>query len=244
MEQLTRQERKIVALVSQGLSNKEIAQRLGSSPFTVRNQVQVIIRKLELKNRIQVAFISNEISLTSVEDPNDILAESFTSLFLAAIISPPMAPKEVDPGDHLTEHISDLQSQANLRSEPNQRPSHYPHENVVFHVAQLRTEAQGKQRTERDTVKSYVVVASLRDAAERTGVADDDILTTSQIEAEYHLNKKLVHEYTQRGRRGRPHLTPLEVRLARGGGSSQLLFRRGDIESLVANPPKPGRTPK
>ena len=40
-----------------GISNKEIAQRLGSSPFTVRNQVKVIIRKLELKNRVQVAYL-------------------------------------------------------------------------------------------------------------------------------------------------------------------------------------------
>jgi DNA-binding NarL/FixJ family response regulator len=57
MNQLTHQEQQIVVLVAQGLTNKEIAQRLGSSPFTVRNQVQVIMRKLELKNRIQVAYL-------------------------------------------------------------------------------------------------------------------------------------------------------------------------------------------
>src|SRR5918998_567475 len=57
MNQLTHQEQKIVALVAQGLTNKEIAQRLGSSPFTVRNQMKVIMRKLELKNRIQVAYL-------------------------------------------------------------------------------------------------------------------------------------------------------------------------------------------
>jgi DNA-binding NarL/FixJ family response regulator len=57
MNQLTHQEQKIVALVAQGLTNKEIAQRLGTSPFTVRNQLHVIMRKLELKNRIQVAYL-------------------------------------------------------------------------------------------------------------------------------------------------------------------------------------------
>jgi DNA-binding NarL/FixJ family response regulator len=57
MNQLTHQEQRIVALIAQGLTNKEIAQRLGSSPFTVRNQVQVIMRKLEMKNRIQVAYL-------------------------------------------------------------------------------------------------------------------------------------------------------------------------------------------
>jgi DNA-binding CsgD family transcriptional regulator len=57
MNQLTHQEQKIVALIAQGLTNKEIAQRLGSSPFTVRNQVKVIMRKLELKNRTQVVYL-------------------------------------------------------------------------------------------------------------------------------------------------------------------------------------------
>jgi DNA-binding NarL/FixJ family response regulator len=57
MNQLTHQEQKIVALVAQGLTNKEIAQRLGLSVFTVRNQVKVVIRKLELKSRVQVAYL-------------------------------------------------------------------------------------------------------------------------------------------------------------------------------------------
>ena len=57
MNQLTPQEQQIVALIAQGLTNKEIVQRLGSSPFTVRNQVKVIMRKLGLKNRIQVAYL-------------------------------------------------------------------------------------------------------------------------------------------------------------------------------------------
>jgi DNA-binding NarL/FixJ family response regulator len=57
MNKLTPKEQQIAILVAQGMTNKEIAQRLGSSPFTVRNQVKVIIRKLELKNRIQVAYL-------------------------------------------------------------------------------------------------------------------------------------------------------------------------------------------
>ena len=57
MKKLTPKEQQIAKLVAQGLTNKEIAQLLGSSPFTVRNQVKIIIRKLELKNRIQVAYL-------------------------------------------------------------------------------------------------------------------------------------------------------------------------------------------
>jgi DNA-binding NarL/FixJ family response regulator len=57
MNQLSPREQQIVALIAQGLTNKEIAHWLGVSVFTVRNQVQAIIQKLELKNRIQVAYL-------------------------------------------------------------------------------------------------------------------------------------------------------------------------------------------
>ena len=133
-------------------------------------------------------------------------------------------------------HVAELASQANLGSETNQRSVPYPHENVVFHVAQLQAENLRKQRTKKSSEKSYEVVATLRQAGEKTGVPHDEIVTTRDIEAEYHINKKLVHEYTRRGREGRPHLTPLSVRLS-GGRGGQLLFRREDIERLVANPP-------
>jgi transcriptional regulator with XRE-family HTH domain len=169
--------------------------------------------------------------------------ESFTDTDDSGIIPPPMPPKEVEPVDHLTEHISELQTQAKLGSETKQRPIPYPHENVVFHVAQLQAENLRKPRAKKRGEKPYEVVGTLRQAAAKTGVPEDEIVTTRDIEAEHHINKKLVQEYTQRGRRGRPHLTPLDVRLA-GAGGGQLLFRRGDIERLVANPPKPGRTRK
>jgi transcriptional regulator with XRE-family HTH domain len=182
-------------------------------------------------------------TLPAVIEAEEPSAEGLPGTDDGGIISLPMPHEVVENGDHLAKHISELQSQATLGSEK-ARPTHYPHENVVFHVSQLQAEALGRQRTKKDSGKSYEVVATLRDAAERTGVADDDILTTSEIEADYHINKKLVHEYTKRGRKGQPHLTPLGVRLARGGGSSQLLFRREDIERIVTDPPKTGRPPK
>jgi hypothetical protein len=135
-------------------------------------------------------------------------------------------------------HISELTSQAKLGPETNQRPIPYPHENVVFHVAQLQAENLRKQRKKKSSTQSFEVVSTLRQAAEKTGIERDEILTTREIEAEYNINKKLVHEYTKRGRQGRPHLTPLPVRLKGSGlGGGQLLFRREDIERLVANPP-------
>jgi transcriptional regulator with XRE-family HTH domain len=191
--------------------------------------------------RIRHFILSRERELVSKQDQAP-SSSTFTYPDVDAILSPPMPHEVVEHGDHLTEHISDLQSQAEFGSEK-ERPKHYPHENVVFHVTQLQAEALGRQRTKKDSGQSYEVVATLKQAAQKTGVSLDEILTTRDIEADYHINKKLVQEYTKRGRQGHPHLTPLDVRLA-GGGGGQLLFRRGDIERIVANPPKPGRTPK
>jgi hypothetical protein len=88
---------------------------------------------------------------------------------------------------------------------------------------------------------TYEVVNTLKQAAEKTGIPLDEILTTRDIQDEWNINRVRIHEWTRRGPHGEPHLTPLPVRLRGGSGGGQLLFRRGDIESKVANPPKPGR---
>jgi hypothetical protein len=261
----------------------------------------------------------------------DYLTQYFTYIDTDATISPPMPPKEGESVDPLAEHISDLQSQAKLKSETKQRPSHYPHENVVFHVAQLRTEAKSQEEppagsgiiydrgrlmtlaeasrvsgvklgtlhnllsdgklTERgrikapgggkvlidldeldslprrpvgrpkksperlssrrprgrprkiqpqDSPKSFEVVATLRQAAEQTGVPLEEIMTTRDIQAEWNVNRLRVLRWTWSGQHGEPHLTPLPVRL-KGGRGGQLLFRRSDVERTVADPPKGGR---
>jgi DNA-binding NarL/FixJ family response regulator len=51
---LTGRERQIAQLVGDGLSNKEIAHRLGISPATVKNHVHTILDKLELTRRSSV----------------------------------------------------------------------------------------------------------------------------------------------------------------------------------------------
>jgi DNA-binding CsgD family transcriptional regulator len=52
---LTTREREIAALVAQGLSNREIAQRLVISERTAQNHVQHILVKLGFSNRAQIA---------------------------------------------------------------------------------------------------------------------------------------------------------------------------------------------
>lgn len=55
---LSRREREISLLVSQGLSNREIGNRLELSEQSVKNHVSRILRKLGLNNRVQVALQS------------------------------------------------------------------------------------------------------------------------------------------------------------------------------------------
>lgn len=49
-------EQKIIAQIGHGYSNKEIAQKLGFSEGTIRNYLSVILDKLELRDRTQLAI--------------------------------------------------------------------------------------------------------------------------------------------------------------------------------------------
>lgn len=54
--QFTTREIEILKLVASGISNKQIARELGSSPNTVRNQIHALFRKAEVTNRTELAL--------------------------------------------------------------------------------------------------------------------------------------------------------------------------------------------
>lgn len=54
---LTEREKQILRLVCDGLSNAEIAIKLGISPETVKSELKRIFRKIEVKNRTQAAVL-------------------------------------------------------------------------------------------------------------------------------------------------------------------------------------------
>jgi DNA-binding NarL/FixJ family response regulator len=52
---MTRREREVIALIAEGLSNKEIAQRLHLATDTVKSHVHNILEKLALHTRLEIA---------------------------------------------------------------------------------------------------------------------------------------------------------------------------------------------
>ena len=52
---MTNREREIVALIAEGLSNKDIAQRLDIATYTVKSHVHNILEKLALHTRLEIA---------------------------------------------------------------------------------------------------------------------------------------------------------------------------------------------
>jgi DNA-binding NarL/FixJ family response regulator len=64
---LTRRQREILALIDEGLSNKEIARRLSIELATVKNHVHNILEKLQVRRRAEAAALVRE----PVRQPRD-----------------------------------------------------------------------------------------------------------------------------------------------------------------------------
>jgi len=63
LDELTPREREVLALVGQGLSNAEIAERLVLSPLTAKTHVARLFMKLDARDRAQLVVIAYETGL-------------------------------------------------------------------------------------------------------------------------------------------------------------------------------------
>jgi hypothetical protein len=131
---------------------------------------------------------------------------------------------------------SPLVSLAQGESLKNERPPRgRPPKKKSDRTPEIKAPKEGSAHT-------YEVVSTLRQAAEKTGVPVEEIMTVRDIQAEFGINRTHILDWSRRGRHGQPHLPSLPVRL-KGAGGGQLLFLREEVERKVPNPPKTGRPP-
>jgi len=73
LRNLTQQEMRIMQLIGKGFSNKEIMQEISFSEGTVRNYISNILRKLDLRDRTQIAIfaIQSGLMLKNLENSHD-----------------------------------------------------------------------------------------------------------------------------------------------------------------------------
>jgi len=62
---LTKREMDVLALLDQGLSNRDIGERLFVSPKTVDHHVSAVLGKLSAKNRSEAALIARREALVA-----------------------------------------------------------------------------------------------------------------------------------------------------------------------------------
>ncbi len=73
---MTRRERQVILLIAEGLSNKEIANKLHLSTYTVKSHVHNILEKLLLRSRVQIAkYALTNSELMKAEDSVSLIDE-------------------------------------------------------------------------------------------------------------------------------------------------------------------------
>jgi DNA-binding NarL/FixJ family response regulator len=66
LARLSDRESEVLTLLAQGMSNAEIAERLVLSNTTVKSRVASLLRKRELRDRVQAVVLAHELGITTI----------------------------------------------------------------------------------------------------------------------------------------------------------------------------------
>ena len=69
LDSLTGSQRNVLTLVAAGLNNSEIAEQLGITVGTVKSHVNALLRKLGLRDRVQVTILAYDLGLARPNPP-------------------------------------------------------------------------------------------------------------------------------------------------------------------------------
>ncbi len=113
---LSPREWQLALFIAEGLTNLEMADELGLSVFTVRNQVIRILRKLRLRNRSQIAMVVGQ-QVPRTEDLLDRLPEDG---------GPTISETEHGMDEHAGESLEDLARTPARTSKQEQKRNIWP----------------------------------------------------------------------------------------------------------------------
>ena len=65
---MTQREKEVIELIAEGLTNKEIGQKLYISPHTIKSHVHNILEKLTLHSRLQIAKYAHDKESSAIND--------------------------------------------------------------------------------------------------------------------------------------------------------------------------------
>lgn len=66
---ITTREQQVLQLVAQGLSNEQVADRLGLAEQTVKGRLYIVYRKLHVRTRIQAVLLARDLGLVTEVTP-------------------------------------------------------------------------------------------------------------------------------------------------------------------------------
>jgi DNA-binding CsgD family transcriptional regulator len=116
--ELTNHERMIAMRLSIGLSNKQIAADLGTSPYTIRDSLSAIFRKLQARNRVDAAVAFARLITLETTDPAMEIGEQSRVVLLAEKTHPRTTLHSSDGKNNLRElfetEVKEVQGGGNL----------------------------------------------------------------------------------------------------------------------------------